>query len=171
MINDWRLTVVDWSPITNHQSPITIQQSLNYSIINSICNLQSAMSLFTSSFLVLSLTGVAAFALASWLRLPPLAWFGVAFAAALPFLWQRGALIGALNIILLTGSLALVYRMESGSLWSPYYRITVFQDQRDTVVEVNHIFHQSMAPVDSKEYFYQWPYAVFGDTLGDGLIL
>jgi hypothetical protein len=28
-----------------------------------------------------------------------------------------------------------------------------------------------MAPVARKEYFYQWPYAVFGDTFGDVLIL
>ena len=61
--------------------------------------------------------------------------------------------------------------MEGGSLWSPYYRITVFQDNADTVVEVNHIFHQSMAPVAQKEYFYQWPYTVFGDTFDEVLIL
>jgi SAM-dependent methyltransferase len=36
---------------------------------------------------------------------------------------------------------------------------------------VNNIFHQSMAPVDHKEYFYQWPYAVFGDTFDNVLIL
>src|SRR5213079_2618014 len=35
-----------------------------------------------------SLAGVAAFALVSWLRLPPVAWFGIAFAAALPFLLE-----------------------------------------------------------------------------------
>ena len=47
----------------------------------------------------------------------------------------------------------------------------VFQDGADTVVEVNNIFHQSMAPVEKKEYFYQWPYTVFGDTFDDVLIL
>ena len=66
---------------------------------------------------------------------------------------------------------SIVHRMEGGSLWSPYYRITVFQDNADTVVEVNHIFHQSMAPVAQKEYFYQWPYTVFGDTFDEVLIL
>ena len=39
------------------------------------------------------------------------------------------------------------------------------------MVEVNNIFHQSMAPVEHKEYFYQWPYAVFGDTFDNVLIL
>jgi len=120
-----------------------------------------------------SLAGVGAFALLSWLQLPPSAWFGVAFAAALPFVveagWRR---IGAIaNVAVLAASLVLVHQMERGSLWSPYYRITVFQDRADTVVEVNNIFHQSMAPLEEKEYFYEWPYAVFGDTLDDVLIL
>jgi len=118
-----------------------------------------------------SLTGVAAFALVSWLELPPSVWFGVAMAAALPFVVQDRRWIAAVNVVLLVASLAIVHRMEIGSLWSPYYRITIFQDKADTVVEVNHIFHQSMAPVAQKEYFYQWPYTVFGDTFDDVLIL
>ena len=126
-----------------------------------------------------SLAGVAAFAVVSWLQLPPLVWFGVAAAAALPLVIDVGAgsmrgvrlPLAAANVMLLLLSLGLVYRMQVGSLWSPYYRITVFQDRDDTVVEVNHIFHQSMAPVAHKEYFYQWPYAVFGDTFDNVLIL
>ena len=61
--------------------------------------------------------------------------------------------------------------MARGSLWSPYYKITVGQDGPDTVVEVNNIFHQSMAPVEQKEYFYQWPYMVFGNTFENVLVL
>jgi hypothetical protein len=118
-----------------------------------------------------SLAGVAAFAVVSWLELPPSVWFGVAAAAALPFLVQDRRVVAVANLVLLAGSLAVVHRMEAGSLWSPYYRITIFQDKADTVVEVNHIFHQSMAPVAQKEYFYQWPYAVFGDTFDEVLIL
>jgi Spermine/spermidine synthase domain len=118
-----------------------------------------------------SLAGVGAFALVSWFEMPPSVWFGVAAAAALPFVLQDRRSIAAVNIVLLAGSLAVVHRMEIGSLWSPYYRITVFQDHDDTVVEVNHIFHQSMAPVAHKEYFYQWPYAVFGDSFDEVLIL
>ena len=118
-----------------------------------------------------SLAGVAGFALVSWLELPPLVWFGVAAAAALPFVVKGRRAAALANVALLALALVLVYRMQGGSLWSPYYRITVFQDRDDTVVEVNHIFHQSMAPVDRKEYFYQWPYAVFGDTFDNVLIL
>ena len=61
--------------------------------------------------------------------------------------------------------------MARGALWSPYYKITVGKTGEDTVVEVNNIFHQSMAPVVHKEYFYQWPYTVFGDSFKNVLIL
>jgi len=118
-----------------------------------------------------SLTGVAAFAVASWLQLPPAAWFAIAFGAALPFIVDDKRTMALVNIALLVVSVAVVYQMERGSLWSPYYRITVHQDRTDTVVEVNNIFHQSMAPLDQKEYFYQWPYTVFGDTFDNVLIL
>src|SRR5438874_964425 len=121
--------------------------------------------------LVGSLAGVAGFAIVSWMQLPPAVWFGVAAAAALPFVIEARRPIAIVNVALLAAALLVVYRMQAGSLWSPYYRITVFQDRDDTVVEVNHIFHQSMAPVAHKEYFYQWPYTVFGDTFGDVLIL
>ena len=75
------------------------------------------------------------------------------------------------NLALLAVSLVLVHAMARGAIWSPYYKITVSQQGPDTVVEVNNIFHQSMAPVEQKEYFYQWPYTVFGDTFQDVLIL
>jgi SAM-dependent methyltransferase len=125
-----------------------------------------------------SLAGVAAFGMISWLQLPPVVWFGVAFATALPLLFtpepncRRPRLAGALvAVALLAVSLGLVHVMARGALWSPYYKITVGQEGADTVVEVNNIFHQSMAPVEHKEYFYQWPYTVFGDTFENVLIL
>ena len=133
-----------------------------------------------------SLAGVAALGVISWLELSPVVWFGVAFAAALPLLLTPEvpvdgpgaaatrrpsyALVGV-NLALLVASLVLVYGLARGAIWSPYYKITVSQQGPDTVVEVNNIFHQSMAPVQQKEYFYQWPYEVFGDTFEDVLIL
>src|SRR5882672_6221230 len=133
-----------------------------------------------------SLAGVIVLGFVSWLELPPAMWFGIAFAAALPLLLssevpadgagappRRAFSIPAvvINLALLAGSLALVHVMARGAIWSPYYKITVSQQGPDTVVEVNNIFHQSMAPVEQKEYFYQWPYSVFGDTFQDVLIL
>lgn len=133
-----------------------------------------------------SLAGVAALGVISWLELSPVVWFGVAFVAAVPLLLtpevavDGGAVaaarrpspaLAAVNIALLGVSIFLVYGMARGAIWSPYYKITVSQEGPDTVVEVNNIFHQSMAPVEQKEYFYQWPYDVFGNTFQDVLIL
>jgi SAM-dependent methyltransferase len=124
-----------------------------------------------------SLAGVGLFAVISWLQLSPTWWFGVGFAAAVPLLLvrepgnARGATVLAIDLSLLVLALVLVHVLARGSLWSPYYKVTVGQEGEDTVVEVNNIFHQSMAPVDHKEYFYQWPYMVFGDTFENVLVL
>jgi len=134
-----------------------------------------------------SLAGVVALGVISWLELSPTVWFGIAFAAAAPLLLTQdapvdstGALVPsrkastaamAVNLLLLGASLVLVHVLARGAIWSPYYKITVSQEGPDTVVEVNNIFHQSMAPVEQKEYFYQWPYSVFGDTFQEVLIL
>jgi hypothetical protein len=114
---------------------------------------------------------VAAFAVLSWLEQPPGVWFAVAGAAALPLVVEDRWPLATVNVALLAITIVIVHVMGAGSLWSPYYRITVFNDGADTVVEVNNIFHQSMAPVEKKEYFYQWPYQVFGNTFDDVLIL
>ena len=126
-----------------------------------------------------SLAGVAMFAVMSWMEWPPVVWFGVASAAAIPLLtYQAGAKAGlktrlyvAANIAFLAGTLAIVHVMARDTLWSPYYKINVRQEGTDTVVDVNNIFHQSMAPLAHKEYFYQWPYTTFGPTFDDVLIL
>jgi SAM-dependent methyltransferase len=128
-----------------------------------------------------SLAGVAAFGICSWLELPPTVWFGLAFGAAVPLVWRdasaspkptlKARTTTIVNLTLLAVSLALVHVMAREAIWSPYYKITVRQEGPDTVVEVNNIFHQSMAPVAHKEYFYEWPYTVFGDSFEDVLIL
>jgi hypothetical protein len=118
-----------------------------------------------------SLAGVAGFALMSWLELSPTAWFGLAFLLAVPFILDQRPALAVVNIALLAVALVFVWVMVRGSIWSPYYKITASTSNGETVVEVNNIFHQSMAPVDKKEYFYQWPYKVFGDGFDNVLIL
>jgi SAM-dependent methyltransferase len=123
-----------------------------------------------------SLAGVVAFALMSWREAPPGYWFGLMILAAGPLVMQietRRArrLTQVVAIALLVASTLLVVRLARESIWSPYYKITVQKHGSETIVEVNNIFHQSMAPVDHKEYFYQWPYMTFGNTFGDVLIL
>jgi len=117
-----------------------------------------------------SLTGVAAFALVSWLELPPSLWFGVRCR-------HRAAVRGPGSPVDRRGQRAAARRLagDRATAWrsAASGRLTTaspfFQDKADTVVEVNHIFHQSMAPVAQKEYFYQWPYTVFGRHLRRGV--
>lgn len=118
-----------------------------------------------------SLLGVAGFGLMSAFQLPPTVWFAIAAAAAVPFLLEERRIVAVVNLALLVVSLGVVHRLAGDTLWSPYYKITTYAENGETVVEVNNIFHQSMAPVEQKEYFYQWPYTVFGDTFKDVLIL
>ncbi len=125
-----------------------------------------------------SLGGVVTFALLSWLELPPATWWTVAACAAVPLLLRPGpgerrlpAPLLAVNLALLVVSIGYVHVMARGTFWSPYYKITVQQEGPDTVIEVNNLFHQSMARVEDKEYFYQWPYTVFGDTFDNVLVL
>ena len=125
-----------------------------------------------------SLAGVLAFAVVSWLQWPPALWWSVAAAAAVPLLVKAGPgesrlarPLMAANVALLVVSVGLVHVMARDTLWSPYYKITVQQQGPDTVIEVNNLFHQSMARVEDKEYFYEWPYTVFGDTFENVLVL
>lgn len=131
-----------------------------------------------------SMAGIAGFAVLSWLKLSPTWWFGAAFAAALPLLGTKDpapvrgraspprtprTLAGAAAALAL--ALTLIHVMGRDASWSPYYRITVGQLGPETVIEVNGIFHQSMAPLERKEYFYEWPYRVFGNTFEEVLVL
>jgi hypothetical protein len=125
-----------------------------------------------------SLAGVLAFAVCSWLQLPPVVWFGVAAVAALPLVMRAGpgeaqprVPLVAFSIICLALSVGIVHVMAKGSTWSPYYKVVMRAEGPDTVVEVNNIFHQSMAPLAQKEYFYQWPYMAFGDSFDEVLVL
>jgi SAM-dependent methyltransferase len=124
-----------------------------------------------------SLAGVVAFALMSWRELTPTYWFALAFVAAVPLIASdfgssaAGRIRGSINGAVLGIALLMVHTLSGGAIWSPYYKITVQHRDAETIVEVNNIFHQSMAAVDSKEYFYQWPYMAFGDTFKNVLIL
>lgn len=118
-----------------------------------------------------SLAGCAGLALISWLELPPIVWFGAAAAAALPFLLSCSRPAAFANLVVMGASLVSIHLLARGATWSPYYKVVVRQEEQETVLEVNNIFHQSMAEPGQKEYFYEWPYTVFGNTFEDVLIL
>jgi hypothetical protein len=125
-----------------------------------------------------SLAGVVVLGLMSWYELPPTVWFTIGALAAAPLLLTAEpglkppkAMTAGLAIASLVGTVGIVGVASGDTLWSPYYKVVVRQQGPDTVVEVNNIFHQSMAPLEQKEYFYQWPYSVFGDTFENVLVL
>lgn len=128
-----------------------------------------------------SLAGVVAFGVVSWLQWSPGVWFGLAALAAVPLLAlpepgeaapaRRWAASLPINAALLVGVAVLAGAMGAAHIWSPYYKITLTEAGEETVISVNNIFHQSMAPAGGKEYFYDWPYTVFGETFEDVLIL
>jgi hypothetical protein len=125
-----------------------------------------------------SLAGVIVLGVISWAELPPSVWFGIATVAAIPLLLSAepglappNRVVAGLAVIALIVTSVVVQASSAGTIWSPYYKIIVRQQGSDTVVEVNNIFHQSMAPLEQKEYFYQWPYSVFGDTFENVLVL
>ncbi|HEY3884577.1 MAG TPA: hypothetical protein VGL62_05175, partial [Vicinamibacterales bacterium] len=127
-----------------------------------------------------SLAGVAIFAMMSWKELSPTWWFGVAFGAwiAIEILAadrQRTVVakvvLAAVAPALLIAALVEVHHLAVDTIWSPYYKITLQRRPDETIVEVNNIFHQSMAHVNQKEYFYQWPYTVYGNSFKNVLIL
>ena len=125
-----------------------------------------------------SLAGVVVLGVISWSELPPSVWFGIAALAATPLLLSAepglarpNAIQAGLAVAAVILTVAVVNMSSANTLWSPYYKILVRHQGNDTVVEVNNIFHQSMAPLEQKEYFYQWPYSVFGDTFDNVLVL
>jgi SAM-dependent methyltransferase len=131
-----------------------------------------------SANIVGSLAGVATFGALSWQQAPPAVWFAVGAAASLPFLFAptpgsraRLSAPAIVNVALLGLAISATWTMGRHDIWSPYYKISVTRQANETVVSVNNIFHQSMAPAGEKEYFYDWPYTVFGDTFDDVLIL
>jgi len=67
-----------------------------------------------------SLSGVAAFAAISWLELPPVVWFGVVAVASVAVMADGRRLVTAVNVAVLALALIVVFRMQGGSLWSPY---------------------------------------------------
>src|SRR5271167_4955567 len=104
-----------------------------------------------------SLAGIAAFALASYLRTPPVVWFAVVLIMWWYFLKKRTALqaSGLVAILVLIGFAGryvsiweLLQTKSSLSkvlIWSPYYKIVY--TPKTLSIETNNIGHQGMVPV------------------------
>ena len=69
-----------------------------------------------------SLAGVVCFGALSALQLPPVAWFGLGFLAAVPFLLEQPRVWAATGLMLLAVSLGVTHRLSGDTLWSPRFR-------------------------------------------------
>lgn len=128
-----------------------------------------------------SLTGIAAFGLASWFRLPPVVWFAVSLGPILLFA-RRFRAMQALALSLLLG--LLVYSdmvapsdVDPGSThevtWSPYYKVQY--NPRKGMILVNNMPHQQMVRVENRGAAYMLPHLLNRDSggqpFGDVLVI
>ncbi|HEX6691608.1 MAG TPA: hypothetical protein VF110_10725 [Burkholderiales bacterium] len=113
-----------------------------------------------------SLTGIALFALMSWLELSPVAWFAPALALALYFAgWRRPVQIAAAAATLALVAIASHALLSSGRpAWSPYYKVS--HDVARHAIATNDIGHQYMQTVGRTGTPYLMPYLLNRDAGG-----
>jgi SAM-dependent methyltransferase len=117
-----------------------------------------------------SLTGIAAFALLSYIQVPAAVWFLIAMAVGVWFVPRRRwlHLLGGLGVVALAW-LADWPRdaawLESRVFWSPYYQIRF--RPRVLEIEANHLGHQGMVPNTGAGAAYALPYLLNRDAGGN----
>lgn len=124
-----------------------------------------------------SLCGIVAFGMASYLRMPPLVWFGLAFLVVLRFLRpllqnmradSKRRLTPALQLVALLGILAVTgiagasHAGRMSTLWSPYYKINYVGE--DHAIITNNIGHQSMVSIGKSGPAYALPHLLNRDA-------
>jgi SAM-dependent methyltransferase len=124
-----------------------------------------------------SMAGIAGFALVSLAGTPPGVWYAIVAALLLllalgrgPTLWSAVGGV-AMAAVVLGGFLNPTNVTQ---LWSPYYRIDIFPDNRGTEhLSVNGIPHQAMWPVadERKNPFYEQVYKWFPDRTFDRVLI
>ena len=100
-----------------------------------------------------SLTGIAAFFIISFFSIPPVIWFAL---IALIYLITRPVSELLISISLLGCGVFIVWVISVGTIWSPYYRIHLYDvpDVEGYIISVNGIGHQTLTPTETKENFY-----------------
>ena len=114
-----------------------------------------------------SLCGIAAFAAASYARLPPLAWFAVAGVLCLAFVTRRRA-AQAVTLAALLGLLAgadTLMNRSTRTIWSPYYKVQY--QPRSSDIYVNNILHQYMVETQAAATPYALPHLLNRDAGGE----
>src|SRR5688572_5013993 len=113
-----------------------------------------------------SLTGIALFALMSWLELSPVAWFAPALALALYFAgWRRPVQIAAAAATLALVAIGSHALLANGKpFWSPYYKVA-YEPQRHAI-STNDVGHQYMQSIGRTGTPYLMPYLLNRDAGG-----
>ena len=114
-----------------------------------------------------SLVGIAGFTLLSAVGTGPMLWFIVV--AVLLVLLMAGSGLTARSAVGLVAMAMVLFAVQiqvagrPGEVWSPYYRISTYQDQiQRTHINVNGIPHQALHEVEAgKEEFYEQIYQWF----------
>ena len=128
-----------------------------------------------------SLTGIVAFAAASWFRLPPSVWFAVGLGPVLLFARR----FRPLQVLCLAGLVGLTVGsdvmalsdLDDGSrdevTWSPYYKVQY--NPRKNIILVNNMPHQQMVRVANSGAAYMLPHLLNRDAggrpFGDVLVI
>jgi hypothetical protein len=122
-----------------------------------------------------SLAGIAAFALASYWRTSPMAWFAVAILIWLYFLGRPGLLqiYSVMALLLLMSFVSFNHTIWSTfqkytdyrlTMWSPYYKIEY--EPQNRLIVTNNIGHQQMVPIAEAGPGYSLPYLLNRDSGG-----
>jgi len=113
-----------------------------------------------------SLTGIVAFAAASYLRAPPLAWFAVSSGLVFVLLGRRTMiqLVALVAILLILGVSAYVEDWSTLTVWSPYSKVQYDPVRR--MIDVNNIGHQGMLRIEEAGPAYSLPYLMNRDAGG-----
>ena len=111
-----------------------------------------------------SLTGIVAFGLASYFRLPPYVWFAVATGVCLLLIrrltaWQLGAQWLLLCAVAMS---AYTDTKRVRVIWSPYYKVEY--DSRTGALVTNNIGHQEMNAIDETGPGYALPHLLARDA-------
>ena len=121
-----------------------------------------------------SMTGIALFTLLSATGTPPIVWFSVV-AVLISLLGlgvglSRGSLITAASLGAVLTIVGL--GMPAGQVWSPYYRIDLYESAGVQEINVNGIPHQAMWPTDSlADPFYEQVYRWFPERTYDNVLI
>lgn len=117
-----------------------------------------------------SLAGIAFFSVIAYFALPPLVWFAILTLLVLLLSNWQSLIPSALALVL---GLFIVFLMQQGAYWSPYYKILLYPAYpRGYGISVNNVGHQVMIPWQYKEPFYRRMYQVFpGKSFNNVLVL